>query len=101
MPYKKPERIVRSEGETVAWWPVPRSTRGIDAATAQQMIDDIIAAMSKIINSGTSEYKIGSRGLKRLSLRELRDLLDWWNQTKDDILSGSSIKSRRAMPIDQ
>ena len=93
---------LRSEGETVPWWPLPpkSAVRAIDETTAQEMIDLIIETMRRVLNSGAQEYHIGSRGLKRLNLGDLKDLLDWWTQTKEDAAAGSSIKSRRAMPTD-
>jgi hypothetical protein len=75
--------------------------RWIDEATAREMLDLTLEAIRKALSSGTLEYHIGSRGLKRYPLIDLYKMLDYWREQVDDILAGgTSIKSRRVIPND-
>jgi hypothetical protein len=64
--------------------------------------DAVLAAMDKVLASGVEEYHVGSRGLKRLSLKDLQDLLKFWTNAANDAALGisSAIQSRRAVPCD-
>lgn len=66
----------------------------------QQMIEEILVAMSKAMASGVVEYRIGSRGLRRYSLKELQDLLGFWNNMLEAANYGSSIIAKRGAPTD-
>ncbi len=59
-------------------------------------------AIVKALNSGTYEYHVGSRGLKRFTLRELQDMLGFWSNAAADAALGtySAIQTRRAVPCD-
>ena len=85
-------------------YPVPaRPYTGfpLDFCLAQR--DAVAAALMRAVESGVVEYHIGSRGLKRFSLKELQDLLMFWSNAANDAalgVAGSSIQSRRAVPCD-
>lgn len=66
----------------------------------QQMIEEILVAMSKAMATGVVEYRIGSRQLRRYSLKELQDLLGFWNNMLDASMYGSSIIAKRGAPTD-
>jgi len=68
-----------------------------------KIILEIMQAMEKALATGVVEYHIGSRGLKRFTLKELTDLLDWWRG--EDIIAldpsiGRGMQARRAYPTD-
>jgi hypothetical protein len=67
-----------------------------------QMRDSVLAAMQAALASGVVEYHVGSRGLKRFTLKELQDLLSFWQNAANDAALGpaSAIQSRRAVPCD-
>jgi hypothetical protein len=64
--------------------------------------DAVMAAINKVLASGVEEYHVGSRGLKRLSLKDLRDWLQFWLNAANDAALGfsSAIQTRRAVPCD-
>lgn len=66
----------------------------------QEMIDQIMEAMQKALVSGVVEYKIGSRGLKRFTMKELQDLLGFWLNQLEAAVWGGSIVARRGVPCD-
>ena len=59
-------------------------------------------ALVAATNSGVLEYHVGSRGLKRYSLRELQDIIQFWSNAAADAALGtySAIQCRRAVPCD-
>jgi hypothetical protein len=67
-----------------------------------QMRDATLAAMQRVLSSNVQEYHVGSRGLKRLSLSDLQNLLTFWMNAANDAALGaySGIQSRRAVPCD-
>jgi hypothetical protein len=69
-------------------------------ALCQEMIHATLDAMRKALASGTVEYHIGSRGLKRFTLAELKDFLGFWNTMLDASIWGGSIVARRGIPTD-
>ena len=83
------------------FWVMPvRPPWGFGLVFCQQMRDEILVAMSKALASGVVEYHVGSRGLKRFTLKELQDLLIFWtNQLQAEIM-GSGIIVRRGIPTD-
>lgn len=66
----------------------------------QDMLDQIMQAMSKALVSGVVEYKIGSRGLRRFSMKDLQDLLGFWLNQLEAAMYGGSIVARRSIPTD-
>jgi len=94
--YNKIDRLA-----AIAYSGVASRAGWIDQATAQEMLDLTLEAIRKALSSGTQEYHIGSRGLKRYALSDLYKMLDYWREQIDDIQSGgTSIKSRRIVPCD-
>jgi hypothetical protein len=65
-----------------------------------EMIDAIQEAMFKLLKSGTKSYHIGSRGLERLSFKDLQDALSFWVRMKQIAETGSGMVARRAIPCD-
>jgi len=59
-------------------------------------------ALMAALNSGVFEYHIGSRGLKRYSLKELEAVIQFWSNAAADAALGtySAIQCRRAVPCD-
>ena len=66
----------------------------------QEMIDEILSAMRKALATGVVEYRIGSRGLRRFTLKELSDLLGFWKNQLESSLFGASIIAKRGVPTD-
>ena len=63
---------------SVEFWNTPGSSGGSMALTPAiitEMQQATLAAIQKVLSSGAQEYHIGSRGLKRLSLEDLRKML--------------------------
>jgi hypothetical protein len=56
--------------------------------------------MSKLLSTGVSEYHVGSRGVKKFTLKELQDILAWWQWQLQTAMVGSSIIAKRAIPTD-
>jgi hypothetical protein len=69
-------------------------------ALCKEMISATMDAMRKALSTGVVEYHVGSRGLKRFTLAELKDFLGFWNNMWDASIWGGSIVARRAIPTD-
>jgi hypothetical protein len=70
------------------------------ASLCKEMINATMDAMRKALATGVVEYHVGSRGLKRFTLAELKDFLGFWNNMWDASMWGGSIVARRAIPTD-
>ena len=84
-------------------YPLPVVRTGFPLEVCQAQIDAILVALNRALESGVVEYHIGSRGLKRFTLKELQDYLTFWLNRQNDAalgIAGSSIQSRRAIPCD-
>ena len=82
-----------SSGGSVSWTP----------AVVEEYRQATLDAIQKVLSSGAQEYHIGSRGLKRLSLENLRNLLEFWSNASAAISpngSTSAIQTRRGVPCD-
>jgi hypothetical protein len=68
-----------------------------------EAIAEVHEALRRAASSGVVSYNVGSRGLVRYSIPDLKELLAVW---KDELQNaylagmGSSIQSRRAVPCD-
>jgi hypothetical protein len=95
---------VSQSSATLTWWPVPaRPLIGWSVEFCIEQRDAVALALQRAVQSGVVEYHIGSRGLKRFSLKELQDLLVFWTNAANDAASGlmgSAIQTRRAVPCD-
>jgi hypothetical protein len=69
-------------------------------ALCQEMIAATLQAMTKALSSGVVQYNVGSRGLRRFTLAELKDFLSFWNTMLDASIWGGSIVARRGIPTD-
>lgn len=85
---------------TISFWPIPSPPWIFSQETCYEMIAQIQTCMAKLLSTGVSEYHVGSRGVKRFTLRELQDLLAWWQWQLQTAVAGSSIIARRAVPTD-
>lgn len=94
----------RSSGvrpSNIDFWETDRGTfYYITPWMCQEMIDQIMEAMQKALVSGVVEYKIGSRGLKRFTMKDLQDLLGFWLNQLEAAIYGGSVIARRACPTD-
>jgi hypothetical protein len=64
---------------------------------------EVAEAMRKCMASGgVQEYHIGSRGLKRYTLKDLQDLYAFWTNEANTCMDfpPSSIQCRRGIPCD-
>jgi hypothetical protein len=63
---------------------------------------EVSEAMRKAMQSGVAEYHVGSRGLKRYTLKELQDLYAFWTHeaSTNEGDPASSIKCKRGIPCD-
>jgi hypothetical protein len=86
----------------ISFWPVVVNPGGFTYEFAILCRDEVVVALRKAIAGGTVEYHVGSRGLKRFTLKELQDLLVFWNNAAADAALGvsSAIQTRRAIPCD-
>ena len=84
----------------ISFWPIPAYGVGIPLEICIKMIEQILVAMDKALATGVVEYHVGSRGLKRFTLKELMDLLAWWTRQKEIAIWGSGIIARRSVPTD-
>lgn len=86
----------------VNWWPIVIRRGGYPYDFCILMRDEVLAAIQRALKSGVVEYHVGSRGLKRFTLGELQDALEFWIRSADDAALGisSAIQSRRAAPCD-
>ena len=85
--------ISPTSGGSVTWTP----------AIVEEYRQATLAAIQKVLSSGAQEYHIGSRGLKRLSLEDLRKLLEFWSNASAAISPNatvSAIQTRRGVPCD-
>ena len=67
------------------------------------MVEATLAAIKQTLDSRTQEYHVGSRGLKRLSIPDMQNLLDYWRNAAGAIGPNgtmSAIQCRRARPCD-
>jgi hypothetical protein len=86
--------------QTVIFYTVPSI---VTVEYCIEALGEVAEALRKAAASGVVEYHIGSRGLKRFSVAELKDLYAFWkNEAQNVALEGlgSSIQSRRAVPCD-
>lgn len=85
---------------SVNFYPVPNGSWTYDFCILCR--DEVVAAIRKAVNSGAYEYHVGSRGLKRFTLKELQDLLAFWTNAANDAALGysSAIQTRRGVPCD-
>jgi hypothetical protein len=68
-----------------------------------QAINEAAEAIRRATSSGVVEYNIGSRGLKRFTIAELKEAYTFWKDELQNVMlegAGSSIQSRRAVPCD-
>ena len=67
-----------------------------------ELRDATLEAIKQVLASGVKSYHVGSRGLERLSLEDLRKMYEFWQNAANDALLGpsSAIQSRRAVPCD-
>ena len=93
-------------GAGIRFWELP-GTGGGSIVWTPVLIEEARAAtleaLMKVLASGVEEYHVGSRGLKRLSLEDLRKLLDYWTNAAAAVSpSGvvSAIQTRRGVPCD-
>jgi hypothetical protein len=86
------------------FWQIPPGTSVIGwiypPALCQEMIDAILDGMRKAMATGVVEYRIGSRSLRRFTIRELQDLLGFWTNMLEAAIYGGSIIARRGCPTD-
>ena len=88
---------------TITFWPVPEGTQPIDLTYCLTAKWEVAEAIRRATASGVVEYHIGSRGLRRFTLKELQDLYAFWSNAANDAAvagMGSAIQSRRAVPCD-
>ena len=86
----------------LSFWQTNIIRSGLPYEICVQMRDAVLEAMGKALASGVVEYHVGSRGLRRFTLKELQDLLTFWQNAANDAAQGpmSAIQSRRAVPCD-
>lgn len=87
----------------ITFYPVPEGTWWISVEYCQQALMEALEAAARARRSGVVEYNIGSRGLKRFTLKELEDHIMFWRRALQDALlgnTGSAIQTRRAAPCD-
>jgi hypothetical protein len=68
-----------------------------------EAINEAAEALRRAAASGVVEYNIASRGLKRYTIAELKDLYAFWKDELQNVALeglGSSIQTRRAVPCD-
>jgi NADPH-dependent glutamate synthase beta subunit-like oxidoreductase len=103
--YSGPGRPVLKKPEPAFWEIDPRSS-GFIASTIPQILEmqeATRAAIEKVLKSGAQEYHVGSRGLTRLSLKDLRETLAYWDNALAAVGPAgnlSSIQTRRGVPTD-
>ena len=85
---------------TMYFWLIPKPPWIFSSDVCLKMIAQIQEGMVKAMATGVAEYTVGSRSVKRFSLRELQDLLAWWQWQLQTAMIGSSIVARRAIPTD-
>jgi hypothetical protein len=62
----------------------------------------LIESMYRALDSGAQEYQVGSRMLKRYSLKEMQDMFDFLDRLglPDDAGRSGRMFARRIMPTD-
>lgn len=85
---------------TITFWPIPSPPWIFSVADCYGMITQVQECMRELLSTGVSEYHVGSRGVKKFTLKELQDLLAWWQWQLQTATIGSSIIARRAIPTD-
>lgn len=103
--YYASARPPKPAGAAVEFWETGASGGSITwtPAIVEQYRAATLAAIQKVLSSGAQEYHIGSRGLKRLSLEDLRKLLEFWSNAASAIGPAgvvSAIQTRRGVPCD-
>lgn len=95
------QRIGQTSPLNINFWDVDgRTFYYLTPQLCQGMIDQVLEAMQKALVSGVVEYKVGSRGLKRFTMKELQDLLGFWLNQLEAATWGGSIVARRSVPTD-
>lgn len=84
----------------IAFWPIPRPPWIFTPEICIGMITQIQECMIKAMATGVVEYSVGSRSVKRFTLKELQDCLAWWQWQLQTAMVGSSMVARRAIPTD-
>jgi hypothetical protein len=92
----------KSKLTDVNFWVITRPSGGFPYDYCILQRDATMAAINKVLTSGVEEYHVGSRGLKRLSLKDLMDYLQFWINAANDAALGysSAIQTRRGVPCD-
>jgi hypothetical protein len=85
---------------TIEFWPIPDRPWLLSREICRKMIFQIQDAMLLLLSTGVAEYHVGSRGVKRFSMRDLNDLLQWWQWQSQTTETGSAIIAKRAVPTD-
>lgn len=85
---------------TITFWPIPSPPWIFSPEVCYAMIAEVQQCMTKLLETGVSEYHVGSRGVKKFTLGELQNLLAWWQWQLQTAIAGSSIIARRAIPTD-
>lgn len=71
----------------------------ISLSTAQQMLQDYLAAETAIV-TGNQGYTIGSRTFRKADLKEIREGVAYWTMMVNRRTSGSGgIRMRVAVPL--
>jgi hypothetical protein len=90
-------------GTSIIFWPIPDGTVPIDLEYCLRAKYQAAEAIVKATASGVVEYHVGSRGLRRFTLKELQELYAFWKNEAVEAAQiglGSAIQSRRAVPCD-
>lgn len=87
-------------GTTLQFWILPRPPWLFSPELCIAMIKEIQGCMVKALSTGVVEYTVGSRQVRRFTLKELQDFLAWWQWQLQTAMTGSSIVARRAIPTD-
>jgi hypothetical protein len=105
--YIRPPADPRGNGgvveSSISFWPIPEGTTPIDVEYCLRARWEVAEALRRAAASGVVEYHIGSRGLRRFDIKELRELYAFWSNAANDALTeglGTAIQSRRATPCD-
>jgi hypothetical protein len=92
-----------AEGATISFYPIPVGTGFLTVEYCLTALGEVAEALRRSVASGVVEYHIGSRGLKRFTLKELQDLFAFWKNAANDAMAagfGSAIQTKRAVPCD-
>lgn len=87
-------------GTTLQFWVLPKPPWIFRPELCLAMIAEIQGCMVKAMATGVMEYTVGSRQVKRFALKDLQNLLAWWQWQLQTAMVGSSIVARRAIPTD-